>query len=370
MDNELFQRFLSGDQVATTGVKNHLRAITSRVLAAPQWGLSGIERTRDLEIQAAKEAMTSPGETVLSCATGALLASTRLGLIALREREALPKGHPDAITVAREVVGVLGEPERGALLEHLENCGTCSRHLEMAKGAVNAAMSASAAQTSSVKAKEQLATSAPTSSTSAKAPHEKTRAHVKKRKEKKKDAKRAIHPDLLKKERFSIVSSLGPLVILILILGYFGFMRSIETDEERVRRLAHLLAPELPPTALADQLDPSSRGAALDMERGHCDSASSRLSAASDSNPSDPTLNYYAGLAHLCARHPEESLRHFERLGSLDVDPFYGQEWWYTQVLILNDRVDEARARLSIMVEDQATRHQSAALQLARLDEQ
>jgi hypothetical protein len=174
---------------------------------------------------------------------------------------------------------------------------------------------------------------------------------------------------MLKKERYSQSSSLVPLTIIVLIMAYLGYQRTIETDDERLRRLAHLLAPELPPTALADDLDPSSRGAVLDIRRGHCDSAASRLAAASDNTPSDAVLTYYAGLAHLCARHSEQSLEYFERLNALAEVPFHGQEWWYTQTLILNNRIGEARARLSIIIEDEHPRAQSAALQLARLDD-
>ncbi len=365
MDDELFKRFLNGEPAATTGVKNHLRAITSRVLAAPQWSLKGAEQTRALEIQAAKEAMASPGDTVLTCATGALLASTNLGLIALRSREALPKGHPDSLTVAREVVGVLGEPDKGALLEHMEQCGTCNRHFEMAKGAVNAAFSASASQQSARMVPEPTKKAASGRHQHATAP----KTQKSKKKAAKKPTHKDLHPDILAKRRYPIISSLMPLFILVVILGYFGYSKTIETADERLRRLANLISAEIPPTALADDMDPSSRGAALDMRRGHCASAAPRLGVASDNNPSDATLTYYAGLAHLCARHAEQSLRYFERLNTINDEPFYGQKWWYTQALILNNRTAEARVILSIIVEDEHPRANSAVRQLARLDD-
>jgi hypothetical protein len=105
------------------------------------------------------------------------------------------------------------------------------------------------------------------------------------------------------------------------------------------------------------------------MRRGHCESASTRLGLASNNAPSDATLAYYAGLAHLCARHPEQSLLYFDRLDDLATETFFGQEWWHTQALILNNRTDEALARLTIMIEDSHPRAGSAEQQIARLRE-
>jgi hypothetical protein len=261
---------------------------------------------------------------------------------------------------------VLGEPDKGALLEHMEQCGTCNRHFEMAKGAVNAAFSASASQQSARMVPE------PKKKSMSGRQHQEApsnRNQRKKNKSAKKSTKKELHPDILAKRRYPVTSSLLPLCILVVILCYFGYSKSIETDDERLRRLSHLISAEIPPTALADGMDPSSRGATLDMRRGQCDSAAPRLAVASDNNPSDATLTYYAGLAHLCARHPEQSMLYFERLNAIGATPFYGQQWWYTQALIINDRTTEARAILSIMVEDDHPRSDSAVRQLARMDD-
>ena len=358
MDEELFKRFLKGDPAATTGIRNHLRAITARVLAAPQWGFRDHDRVRDLELTTVTEVMESPGESVLICATAAMLVSAREGLDELRSREALPQGHPDSTTLARELLEVLNRTESDALKAHLEECATCERHLQLGKQAIRQAISAQrTAPTTTQKIRRERP--APVASNARRArPVDQKRSNVKKKAKRKGE------------NQGGALRALAPLLVTLAILGAMAWQRSLETPEEKVRRLANLLPAELPPTALADELDPGSRQAALDLSRGHCESGAGRLAIASDQAPDNRLLSYYAALGHTCARAPEQAMKYFDRLATIHGEAYFGERWWLANALVINDRLVEAKAHLEILIEEEHPRARNARTLLARIAEQ
>ena len=327
MDEELYQRFLEGDDAAATGIRNHMKAIANRVLAAPQWGLEDGQPRRELEQEAVAEAMGRPPEHLVGAATAVMQAATRTGLAHLRREDHVTGEHPDVSLMAGLALEVLPKDEAQAAEAHLADCMPCLRHVASAKNALRTAVSA---QKTAVAPPKPLP--------------QKERVHASAR------GKPTAANSL---ERFLPSKSTLGLVVPLVALGLAMFLHWQSKQLDPVlalqAKVGHLLPAELPPSARAWELEQIGKDAVSGLGEGRCEYAVRRLGVAMDQNPDQPLHSYYLGLAHVCLRHGPEARSNLEWVRTNMDPPPFGLDWWLAQAQLLDGGVDEGLALLDAL---------------------
>jgi hypothetical protein len=327
MDEELYQRFLEGDDAATTGVRNHMRAIATRVLGAPQWGLEDGQPRRELEQEAVTEALGTPSEHLVGAATAVMQAATRTGLAHLRREDHVTGEHPDVSQMAALALEVLPPDEAKAAEAHLADCMPCLRHVASAKNALRTAVSAqktAAAPAKPLPQREAIHTSAQREPTGGK----------------------SLARLLPSKSTMSV---LAPLVGLGLAMFLHWQSQQLDPAQAFHAKLGHLLPAEIPPSARAWELEQIGKDAVSGLGEGRCEYAVRRLGVAMDQNPDEPLHSYYLGLAHVCLRQGPLARSNLEWVqANMDPPPF-GLDWWLAQAQLLDGGVDEGLALLDAL---------------------
>jgi hypothetical protein len=355
MDDTLFQRFLSGDPHAATGVRNHLRAVAHRVLASPQWGLADNESRREREMAAVAETLQSPGHSMVQAASRVMAVTTRIGLEQLRTKEGIPQGHVRADLLARKAMDSLQEDEEEPLRHYLESCTTCSRHLELARLALKASISAQTMAPAPTVQSPQFGT--PGRIRSATPPRLR-----------KPDRKR--HPKLSKGPGIHSSELITRAVMLIgLGLGIFFLTRpsADEFAQEETLVRSRLLPAELPPTVQAGNLGDNVAASVRLMNNGRCADAASRLARFVERDPELRLLRYYYSLALLCDRQGSAAMQSFASLRAIEGQPYWGEKWWYAQALYLTGSTETAMSLLDQIVEDKHGRAADAEALLQQI---
>ncbi len=356
MNDDLFQRFLSGDPHAATGVRNHLRAVAHRVLQAPQWIIDESEKRRERETAAVAEVMRSPGNSMIQAASKAMTVACRIGIEHLRQQDGVPSSHISADTLAKKAMDRLNEEEEEPLRQYLESCSTCSLHLEQARNALKAAISA------------QSAAPPPKPSTASPGPGQfRTATPSRKRR-----PNRKRHPKLSKGPGLQF-SEVTTRLLLLFALGYGIFLATRPSSEEVLSAewaaRANLLPAELPPTSQARSLEPNIASAVQLMESGRCDDSRSRMARFVERDPENRLLRYYYSLSLLCIRKADEALQSFSTLKDMDGTPYWGEKWWYSQALYLGGGEDKALTLLDQIASSEHGRAADAEALIARIIE-
>jgi hypothetical protein len=349
MDDSLFQRFLSGDPLAATGVRNHLRAVAHRVLAAPQWEMPDSDIRRERESAAVAEILQSPGHSMVQAASMVMAVSLRTGLEQLRTAQGIPQGHIPTDLLARRAIDKLNDDEKEQVRSHLEGCPTCSRHLEVARSALKAA-------TSSQKADPPIVASA-------------TRTPVP-------SNKRPTSTRTAKKDKPTKSAGVGHsewvtqgVILLGLFYLVFHFTRPNhqELTERATQTRSEMLPTELPPTALAGTFESSIEVNIQLMSSGRCANSAIRLSRFLERDPENRLLRYYYSLALLCDRQAKNAMESFGILHQMEGDRFWGEQWWRAQALYLNGSDEKAMLLLDKISESQHGRAADAEALLKRI---
>ena len=320
MDQELITRFRAGDDEARAAVRNHLRAVAARVLAAPQWKLSEVTTRSALEVQAAVAALESPAQEPVSFAMAAMHAAGVAGLEHLRALDGALGDHPKA----EVMVKVALETAIGAQVlhvdRHAEGCAACRAHLDVLRAAL----------TSAATAQRSTAPSRP----------EPKREKVVQPEPKKKSRPTPRARPKKQPEQGLPLASMAFVAALVVGGVWWGTQLS---DEEKAWAAAAHLPDELPPGAMAAHYDGSTRDAILGMAKGDCRGASAKLHMASKRAPDDYDLRYLEGMALVCMRDPMslDALQDVNDNVHWDDLP-WGFEWWYAQALVLNDDIGGA----------------------------
>ncbi len=327
MDEELYQRFLEGDDTAATGIRNHMRAIATRVLAAPQWGLEDGQPRRELEQDAVAEAMGTPSEHLVGAATAVMQAATRTGLAHLRREDHVTGEHPDVSVMAALALEVLPPDAAQEAEAHLGDCMPCLRHVASAKNALRTAVSAQ---------KTAAATATP--------PPQKEPIHASARREP--AAAQSLERFLPSK---STIGMMAPLVVLGVAMFLHWQSQQLDPAQTFEAKVGHLLPAELPPSARAWELEQIGKDAVSGLREGRCAFTVRRLGVAMDQNPGEPLHNYYLGLAHVCLRQGPQARSSLEWVqANMDPPPF-GLDWWLAQAQLLDGAVEEGLALLDAL---------------------
>lgn len=349
MDDSLFQRFLSGDPLAATGVRNHLRAVAHRVLAAPQWEMPDSDIRRERESAAVAETLQSPGHSMLQAASTVMAVSLRTGLEHLRAAQGLPQGHISADLLARRAIEKLNEEETEQVRSHLDGCSTCSRHLDVARSALKAA-------TSSQKVEEPKVTTA--SRTPAAPPEPRSRKRTAKKKKSK------TKPRV---ERSEWITQGVVLLGVFYLVFHFTRPSQQELSEREVQTRAALLPAELPPTAMAGSFESNIEASIQLMTNGRCRDSADRLARFLERAPEDRLLRYYYSLALFCDRQAKESMQSFKILHEMEGDRFWGENWWRAQAHYLHGSEEKAMSLLDEIAESKHGRSADAEALLKRI---
>lgn len=327
MDKELISRFRSGDPIARTAMRNHLRAVAARVLLSPQWRFDVKARTQ-LEKEAAAIALGCPAPDAVGFAVAALDAASLKGLERLRKAEGLVGNHPEPSLLVAVALETASAAQARQLDAHLADCASCTGHLEVVRVGLRTAASANrAADVPAPAAKQTLEQKA-----DAPAPSRPKPTRGKKRRQQKQEA------------AFEIPWT--PFVIggLVIMAGLWWNGR-LSPDQE-IWKAASMLPDELPPTAMASQYSGATAEAILNMGSGDgdCRASASKLHMAFSREPDDYDLRYLEGLAHICAHNgPEAYLALQDVNDNVEFDELpWGFDWWYSQALVLDLQVENA----------------------------
>jgi len=292
---------------------------------------------------------------MLQAASRVMTISTRIGIEQLRLREGMPKGHIKLDLLARKATDSLKDDEEEPVRHYLESCANCTRHLELARNALKSAISAQ--------------------DKSADAPSPVAHVDIAKRRQRpakktKRSSKR--HPRLTKAPGLQTPEILSRIVMLLgLGIGIFYLTRpSAETvmNEDQMAR-ASLLPPELPPSALADQLKPQYAASARLMSNGRCADSASRLERFVEREPDNRLLRYYYSLALVCDRQASKAIGSFASLREMTGERYWGEKWWYAQALYLAGADEKAMLLLDELVENKHGRAADAEILLQRIIE-
>jgi len=334
MDDKLFERFLSGDPSAATGVRNHLRAVAARVLEAPQWSMQDAQKRREYETAAVAETLQAPGRSMVQAASRVMTIATRIGLSHLRSSEGLGKDHIDVDLLAKKAMDSLPDDQEEVVRQYLSTCPICSRHLEAARSALKSAIS-----------NQQKAIPRPNPGAmrpgAPKTFHSASTKRLRTPRTKK-------HPKLTKAEGLS-AGDMVTAAFIVVAIGLLVFLLMSPTggssnDEKLVKRMG-LLEPELPPTLRANEFDSTIEVAIRLTEQGNCADSAEKLSRFVERDPESRLLRYYYSLALLCDRN-EGALESFHTMKRMDGERFVMEDWWYAQALFLGDAVEHAEKLL------------------------
>ncbi|MEC7241773.1 MAG: hypothetical protein VXW32_11090 [Myxococcota bacterium] len=311
---------------------------------------------RERETAAVAEVLRNPGGSMVQAASRVMTVATRIGIEHLRSESGVPSTHIAAATLAKKAMDRLEPEEEEPLRQYLESCSTCSNHLEQARNAIKAAISAQQKSprlpaTTPAPMSGQFRTASP--------------KRVRKTTEKK-------HPNLTKAEGLSSSNLITRgLMLFALAFGIHQLTRPSEGEKnsaEDIRR-ANLLPKELPPVALANTLPANVAAAVQLMEAGRCKDSASRTERFVERSPEDRLLRYYHSLALLCDRQKDKAIQSFRQLRQMDGERFWGENWWYAQALYLGGGEDKALALLGEIADSEHGRAADAEALLNRLIE-
>ncbi len=348
MNDELYQRFLSGDPIAQTAVRNHMRAIAARVLAAPQWQFADDGMRQEKEQQAAREAIETPASTIVGAATNVMGSAVRLGLRELRKKDSINnESHPSEQVISGAALETLSSAAKEEAEAHLEECATCRRHLAAATTALRTAVTAQR-----LAPKPQNPVPLPAN----------TRTQTPKRPKPKQSGKRT-------QNALSSLTGMLPLVALILGVGAYWYSQRANPEDILHASLANLLPAELPPTGRADELNNIGEEAVKAMKQGRCSYTARRLQISLDQDPDDLLALYYLGLANVCLRNGKEALSALNEVARNEEYPPFGLSWWLAQAQLLDGRTDEGLATLDTLADEDHPRSSYARTLAAKVRE-
>ena len=291
---------------------------------------------------------------MVQAASRVMTVATRIGIEQLRIKTGVPATHIAAETLAKKAMDRLEPQEEEPLRQYLESCPTCSQHLEQARNAIKAAISA---QQKVPKVRPSLPT--PMSGEFRSASPKNIRAKKTKR-----------HPKLTQAGGISNSNLITwGLVLFALFFGVFQLTRPSAADRNSTKDIqrANLLPKELPPVALANQFPANVASAVELMASGRCNDSASRSARFVERSPDDRLLRYYYSLALLCDRQQENALQSFAVLRSMEGDRFWGENWWYAQALYLGGGDEKAFTILSQIADSEHGRSADAEALLNRL---
>jgi len=348
MNDELYQQFLAGDSTAKTAVRNHMRAIAARVLAAPQWQLTD-ERTRqEKEQQAAREAIESPASTMVGAATNVMGHAVRLGLTELRKKDSISDDtHPSEALIAGAALETLSSAIKLETEAHIEDCPTCRRHLAAATTALRSAVTAQRMAPKPQRTNPKPSKPTPAPARSRPAPRKQAST---------------------KPSTFSFTSML-PLVALILGVAAYWYSQRPDPGIVLNGAMAALLPAELPPTGRAEELNQVGTEAVKAMKQGRCAYTARRLQISLEQDPDDLLAVYYLGLAHVCLRNGTEALQALKEVQRDEEFPPFGLQWWLAQAQLLDGRTDAGLTTLDTLAAEEHPRAPYARTLAAKIRE-
>lgn len=345
MDDKLLARFRDGDPTAATAVRNHLRSVAARVIAAPQWERQGPADHR-LEVAAAAEAMGGKAATPVQLAADAMAAAARGSLAELRSREVLVGAdHLNVALVVELAMERASANQAAHARPHLEDCAACRRQVELVRHALRAAATASHLPTEpadlaldGLAAASQAAAEAAAELDAQEAGGRPTAPSPARPKRPRSRPPQRQPRDL---------SALRPILLILALLGAGLWWTQRLTPEERAWQAAALLPPEWPPLGRAGQYDGDVRDALVRMaEDGECRLAANTLHKAWLEDGEDIWLRWYEGLAHVCLRDGPRAVAALQEVERGAAEPPFGMDWWLGQALLLDGQRDEALRRL------------------------
>jgi hypothetical protein len=347
MDEALLERYRQGEPAAAMAMRNHLRAIATRVLDAPQWKLSSPSDRRRLEMECADLAMNSGADDLIGFAAISLAAAGERGLDALRSDQGRVGGdHPTSRHLVRIAMEGTPSPQMRGFMSHIEECPSCARDLEMVREVLRSATSARTITSAPAPAAPQREAGAtrrikPDAAPSRPAPRRSSTRPQAPQREIKADIRGPKSP------RSAMVRSAIPLIAVAVITGGIYFFRGTEDrTQEQLATYAALLPPELPPTDRADELTGTARDAVLKMRAGGCQAAADRLLTEGLRDPENLWLRYYEGLAFVCVRDGPRARAALEAVVAMGGEQPFGLDWWLGQARLLDGDVDGALAVL------------------------
>jgi len=338
MDEALLERYRQGDPGAAMALRNHLRAIASRVLDAPQWGVDSPAERRRLEMDVAELVMNSGASDIVGLAALTLAESSERGLEAMRVAQTHVGGdHVPARHLVRLSMEDSPSPQMRGFLAHISDCKACARDVQMVQEVLRSATSARA-MTPAPRApapddgETRRLKSKPRPTPTGRAPG--------------KDGKPPPRPRIeTTTATVSTSAILGPLLAIIVVVGVTGwFWYSKGEPERRVADSAAyiaLLPTEAPPSGRADELEGPARDAAVQLGRGNCRAAADRLLTEGLRDPDNLWLRYYEGLAFVCVRDGARARNALEHVDGLGARPF-GYLWWLAQARLIDGDIDSA----------------------------
>ena len=359
MDERLLRRYRNGDPRAGTALKNHLRALASRVLSSPGWGLNSAQR-RELEVEAAHRGMESEASTMLQFAAEGLCIAAELALTALRRADGVAHGHVTPELIVAVALETASEAQQAQVSDHTASCKACTRHVDLVRQALKLAASSSVIEPPS---------SGPggpddTEELEAALPAGLQDAPARPRKPTSVDLRRPQSARVREDDAPSLASMAGPFVLLLALVAAYSWFQTQHTAGGERPWLSAIPA-ELPPTEQAWRLDGAARQGVDALGEGRCEEAAERLALDAKRKPDDLWIRYYEGLAWVCLRDGPRARAALEAVEYMNGTKPYGLSWWVAVAQLLDGRVDEALENLDGLAGSQHARA-SDATRLAR----
>ncbi len=347
MDEQLLQRFRDGDPGATVPLRNQLRTLAARVLAAPQWGIQDSGTRAGLEREAAQASLSSGANTAVALTEDVLAQAGAQGIELLRSREpGTPEEHPAALELARVGTQTASAVQMARVEAHTQACPKCSQHLDILKNALRVA-------TTAQRAPAQPAPVRPR----AKAPRPKS-------------ARRKDGPSKPVKPKQAAGSKSGGIPWLAVLAGVAvvaGIVWRLQpSDEQKVWARAELLPDELPPSARAALYSGPAKRAISQLADGNCRESATTLHLQAKGS-GDPYLHWYEGVAWVCARDGSKALEALDQVTAAEEELPWGYDWWRAQALVLDGQSAQALVLLDDLAASKHARAGDASALASRL---
>ena len=355
MDERLLRRYRNGDPRAGTALKNHLRALASRVLSSPGWKLTGTQR-RELEVEAAKQGLQSSARSMLQFAADGLAVASELALVELRRSDGVAHGHPEASLVVAVAMETASPAQVAQLEAHGEACKVCPRHVEVVKQALKVAASSSVVEPPSHGPEPHFS-----DEDTEELPEGLQDAPARPRKPTAMDLRRPRSARAGREEDApSLVSMAGPFLLLLALVLAYGWFQATNSGV-RDRPWVALVPDELPPTEQAWRVEGAARQGVDALAAGNCTEAAHRLALDAKRRPDELWVRYYEGLAWVCLRDGPRARAALEAVQYMNGAKPYGLAWWLAVAQLLDDRPEEALASLDELAGKQHARAADAA---------